>query len=81
MEKGKSDFVRNKYGVIVMIYCASCVHKVMCRSMFKRRCRLTGKDVAPLDVCKNWEISNLLRNVGRSKGVVRDKDTKEIVIS
>lgn len=80
MEQVKGVFARNKFGVIVMICCASCLHKVICRKITKRRCMLKKKDVGQLDVCKDWEMSNLLKNAGRSKGVVRDKDTNELII-
>ena len=79
-EKKKHFFVRNQYGLLVMMCCASCKYKEICRTMTTRHCKLKNKEVKPLDVCKNWEINEALARAGKTRGVVRDKDTKEVVI-
>jgi hypothetical protein len=46
----------------------------------KRLCSLNDKEVEALKVCRKWQLCEGLKNAGRKSGVVRDIETKEVVI-
>ena len=73
-------YTKNPYGVNVCCCCGSCAHKDYTRAFGKRFCAQHNKEVAASDLCDDWQMSESLKRVGRSQGVVRDKDTKEVVI-
>ena len=45
-----------------------------------RVCQKMGLKVDRKYKCRKWEMSDGLKNAGKSGGVVKDKETKEIVI-
>ena len=71
--------IKNQYGLTVKCCCASCGHKDLTRTT-KRMCMKKHRAVDALDVCDDWMLSDQLKNAGKSRGVVRDIETKEIII-
>ena len=72
--------VRNAYGVKVKRCCASCQHKCIEKDG-TRVCALMMLKVAQRFRCKQWEMSDGLKNAGRPNGgVVFLKGTKEVII-
>ena len=71
--------VRNSYDVKVKRCCASCQHKCI-ETDGTRICSLTMKNVAQRNRCKQWQLSDGLKNAGKGGGEVRDKETKEVVL-
>ena len=71
--------VRNAHGVKVKRCCASCQHKCI-ESDGTRVCAQMMIKVEQKFKCKQWQMSDGLKNAGKSGGVVRLKETKEIVI-
>ena len=69
--------VRNAHGCKIKKCCASCQHKCIegtrvCASMMLK--------VQQKFKCKKWQMSDGLKNAGKGGGVVRNIETKEIVI-
>jgi hypothetical protein len=58
----ETTFVENAYGVKVKRCCASCKYKKMTRLVKTRRCRKHLANVYPYNVCKDWEMSETLKN-------------------
>ena len=79
MTKGRITSVRNAQFVKVKRCCASCEHRII-RKDGSRVCHLMELIVEQKYKCKQWQMSKGMRNAGKGGGVVRDKDTKEIVI-
>ena len=78
MEKIRITSVRNAYGVKVKRCCASCQHK--CSEKDDTRfCALKMMVVEQKFKCKKWQMSDGMKNAGMANGVVRDKDTKEVI--
>ena len=71
--------VKNAHGVKVKRCCASCQHKCI-ESDGTRVCNLMTLIVQQKFKCKQWEMSDALKNAGKGDGVVRLKETKEIII-
>ena len=71
--------VRNAHGVKVKRCCASCQHKCI-ETDGTRVCAQMMIKVEQKFKCKQWQMSDGLKNAGKSGGVVRLKETKEIVI-
>ena len=70
----------NAYHIKVNKCCASCKHKE-CMSNGTRVCQKMGLKVEQKYVCHQWEMADGLKNAGlRNRGVVRLRETKEIVI-
>lgn len=80
MTKIKITSVRNAHGVKVKRCCASCEHKDI-DSEGTRICQLMQLKVQQRFRCKQWQMSKGLQNAGLSGGVVRDINTKEIILS
>ena len=78
--KQRTRFTRNAYGIQVKRCCASCQYKDLTRAFSLRRCMKHHKDVEPSGCCKHWVMSGTMKSAGCSMGVVRDKDTKEVII-
>ena len=76
----KGSFVPNSHGIAVRVWCASCHYKDYTRANSLRRCKKLHKDVKPSGCCKHWQMSETMKSAGCSMGVVRDKDTKEVII-
>ena len=79
MEKMRITSVRNAHGVKVKRCCASCQHKCI-KNDGTRFCALKMMMVEQKFKCKQWQMSDGLKNAGKSGGVVRLMETKEIVI-
>lgn len=73
------EYVRNRCGIRVKKCCASCAQKGL-NSTCNRFCMLTHETVEATDVCEQWEMHEDLMNTGRRRGVVRDIETKEVVL-
>ena len=71
--------VRNAHGVKVKRCCASCQHKCIKRDG-TRFCALKMMVVEQKYKCKQWQMSDGMKNAGKGGGVVRLMETKEIVI-
>ncbi len=71
--------VRNSYDVKVKRCCASCQHKCI-KNDGTRFCALKMMMVEQKFKCKQWQMSDGLKNAGMANGVVRDIETKETVI-
>ena len=54
----------NKYGIEVKVCCASCKYKKLTRTTM-RYCRMKKVKVSPHGVCDQWEMSNLLKSIGK----------------
>ena len=79
MEKMRLTSVRSAYDMKVKRCCASCQHKCIDKEG-NRICALKMMMVEQKYKCKQWQMSKGMRNAGKGGGVVRDKDTKKIVI-
>ena len=71
--------VRNSYDVKVKRCCASCQHKCIEKDG-TRFCALKMMVVEQKFKCKQWQMSDGLKNAGKGDGVVRDIESKEIAI-
>lgn len=71
--------VRNAQGIKVRRCCASCQSKCI-DYIGKRTCAKTGEKVKPDFRCSKWLMSDNCQKVGLNQGVVRDKETKEVII-
>ena len=79
MEKIRITRVRNTQGVKVKRCCASCQHKCIDKEG-ARVCAQMMIIVEQMFECKQWQMSDGLKNAGKVGGVVHDKETKEVVI-
>jgi len=72
--------VMNAYRVKVNRCCASCQHKE-CLNDGTRVCQKAGLKVEQKYCCSQWQMADGLKNAGlQNGGVVRQRETKEIVI-
>ena len=72
--------VRNAHGVKVKRCCASCEHKCIDKGG-ARVCAQMMLKVEQKFKCKQWEMSDGLKNAGlQTGGVVRLKGTTEVII-
>ena len=71
--------VRNAHGCKIKKCCASCQHKCI-ESDGTRVCASMMLKVQQKFKCKKWQMSDGLKNAGKGGGVVRNIETKEIVI-
>ena len=76
---GRSQTCENTYHIMMNMICASCRHKD-CMIDGTRVCQKMGLKVEQKFRCKQWQISDGLKNAGKGGGVVRLKGTAEIVI-
>ena len=80
MEKTvKITSVRNAYDIKVKRCCASCQHKCVDKDG-NRVCAQMMIIVEQKFRCKQWQMSDSMKNAGKGGGVVRLKDTTEIII-
>ncbi len=71
---------RNERGIEIKKCCASCAHKCITPNSI-RICTLTNEKVDSGFLCRGWAMSEGMQHAGRFRGgVVRDIDTKEVVI-
>ena len=75
----KITSVRNAYGVKVKRCCASCQHKCIEKDG-TRVCALMMIKVEQKFKCKQWQMSDGVKNAGRGGGVVRLIGTTEVII-
>lgn len=71
--------VRNAHGCKIKKCCASCQHKCI-NGDGTRVCAKMMLKVEQKFKCKQWQMSDGLKNAGKSGGVVRLIGTTEIVI-
>ena len=71
--------VRNAHGVKVKRCCASCQHKCI-ESDGTRVCAQMMIKVEQKFKCKQWQMSDGLKNAGKGGGVVRLIGTTEVII-
>ena len=79
MEEIRIERVRNMYGIIVKRWCGSCQHRCILKDG-SRYCANMQLKVNQQFVCKQWEMSDGMKNAGQGGGVVRLKGTEIIVI-
>ncbi len=77
--KARITSTKNAYGICIKKCCASCKHKYY-NDNGTRMCAKSEKKVKALYKCRSWRMSKGMKNAGMSGGVVRDKDTKEVII-
>ena len=74
------ETVLNSYYINVKKICASCQHKE-CLNDGTRVCQKAGLKVEQKYCCSQWQMDAGLKNSGlQNGGVVRQRETKEIVI-
>lgn len=78
--EAKFKFTRNRYGIKVKCTCMSCAFKEITRNQSMRICTQDNKEVSRCYVCDNWKMNKTLQALGREWGVVKDKETKEVII-
>ncbi len=71
--------VRNANGCKIKKWCGSCQHKCI-ESDGTRICAAMMLKVPQKFKCKQWLMSDGLKNAGKASGVVRHIETKEIII-
>ena len=71
--------VRNAHGCKIKKCCASCQHKCIENDGI-RVCALMMLKVQQKFRCKQWQMSDGMKNVGKRGGVVRLKGTTKIII-
>ena len=72
--------VMTAYRVKVNRCCASCQHKE-CLNDGTRVCQKAGLKVEQKYYCSQWQMADGLKNAGlQNGGVVRQRETKEIII-
>ncbi len=79
MEKIRITSVRNAHGVKVKRCCASCQHKCV-EADGTRVCALKMMVVEQKCKCKQWQMSDGMKNAGKGGGVVRLIGTQEVII-
>ncbi len=79
MEKVIIRSVRNAHGVKVKRCCASCQHKCI-ETDGTRVCAQMMIKVEQKFKCKQWQMSDGMKNAGKGGGVVRLKGTQEVVL-
>lgn len=72
-------YVGNPYGVKILKCCASCHYKEV-NNEGLRICVLANLIVKQKFVCSKYKLSDSLKVAGKGVGIVKHKDTKEIVI-
>ena len=78
-QKIRITSVRNAHGVKVKRCCASCQHKCI-DSEGTRFCAQMMLKVEQKFKCKQWQMSDGLKNAGKGGGVVRLIGTTEVII-
>ena len=73
------ETVINKYHIRVKKCCASCGFREVDDDGV-RICTETQERVGKTDLCPKWKLSKGMQQAGSSRGKVRSKTTKQIVI-
>ena len=76
---GAYEYVVNPYGLRIKKCCASCALKMTTDNLHHRKCTRKKKKVRPTDCCRQWKLSHCLEQLGREKGMVRDRKTGKIL--
>lgn len=76
----KPMVVRTKYGVRVRACCASCVFKEILRNGSRTCSAHDYRQVASCDGCKDWIMAECLMNAGMGTGMVKSRESKEIIL-
>ena len=76
---GAYEYVVNPYGLRIKKCCASCALKMTTDNLHHRKCTRKKKKVRPGDCCRQWKLSHCLEQLGREKGMVRDRKTGKIL--
>lgn len=71
--------VANDYCIKVKRCCASCQHKYIINDG-TRFCPEENRPVSQKYKCKKWQMSDGLKNAGKSGGIVRNRYNKEVEI-
>ena len=71
--------VRNAHGMEVKCLCASCRHKCI-KNDGTRFCAQMMLIVEQKYKCNQWQMADGLKNAGKGGGVVRLRETQEIII-
>lgn len=80
-KRTRTVWVKNEHHIKVRKCCASCQYKEI-QNDGTRVCTLMQLIMGQRDKCKNWQMSDALRNAGlQNGGVVKLKGTLEVVIS
>ena len=79
MEKIFIKSIRNAHGCKVKKFCGSCQYKCI-ESDGTRVCAAMMIKVEQRFRCKKWQMSDGLKNAGKSGGVVRLIETQEVII-
>ena len=79
MEKIRITSVRNAHGCKIKKCCASCQHKCIEKDG-TRICSQMMLKVQQKFKCKNWQMSDGMKNAGKGGGVVRLIGTQEVII-
>ncbi len=75
----KIGYTRNEHGIKVKRWCASCLHMEYDKRG-NRRCTIWDEKVKGCSRCKKWAMKEGLQIAGIGTGVVRDKETKEVIL-
>lgn len=73
--------IRNRHGIRMARCCMSCAYKEYTRTTKLRLCILDGIVHRRCHVCHDWEMSLAMQAAGNSTGVVRDINTKQVIIN
>ena len=57
------DYVKNPYGIVIKVCCASCQWKQLTSSLMSRKCRRLKRRVKPRHCCGLWGMSDALREL------------------
>lgn len=80
MEELSKEFVKNRYGIIVVKCCASCKHREAIAGDNVRRCRRGfGKHKNNYLCGSGWEMDDSLDNAGKGGGRVKKKSYFDFV--
>ena len=72
--------MKNQYHIEIKKWCASCQHREVLDDG-TRLCKKVGLIVEQKFKCRQWQMSDGLKNAGHQTGaVVRHLETKEIII-
>ena len=78
-KKDKKEYVQNKFHIKVRRWCGSCAHKIVDKDG-RRVCAAMQLLVTRTMQCRKWEMDEAFVKAGKAEGVIKDKDTKDIII-
>ena len=67
-------FKKNKYGIDVVMCCASCAHNLGAKTEHTRICEAGEGEVRPTSLCTAWEMKDSLNDAGKGGGNVKKSD-------